>query len=50
MKGTLSVSVRAKDGIWYEGAAEWVRAGRPPPASKNAQLHRASSGWKTTSF
>ncbi len=26
MKGVLSVSVRAKDGIWYEGPAEWVRA------------------------
>jgi F0F1-type ATP synthase epsilon subunit len=32
MKGTLSVSVRAKDGIWYEGAAEWVRAVSPEGA------------------
>ncbi len=26
MKDMLSVSVRTKDGVWYEGPAEWVRA------------------------
>ncbi len=26
MKDTLSVSVCTKEGVWYEGPAEWVRA------------------------
>ena len=26
MKDMLSVSVRTKEGVWYEGPAEWVRA------------------------
>jgi len=26
MKEMLSVSVRTKEGVWYEGPAQWVRA------------------------
>jgi F0F1-type ATP synthase epsilon subunit len=29
MKETLSVSVRTKEGLWYEGEAKWVRAVSP---------------------